>query len=224
MTSSISADAPVMQSSPQGKYGPIAPDTETKIQAALGEIDRTMIGFILSVCMAVSSSLLYLESTKDLGNGWLADLLGFWWLPYWITWFWSMTAVRKSRAAWPQFHSGKSESIFLPSNLLLCAGILLLVWQTLVLTVTIVADVFSGGFPSPNLVSSGVFSHYLLAIVSFSVLWAISCLVKLTETLHWIRLLNAQRNNEPPFQGHTLAADAVPPRGSPSFERTSEEN
>lgn len=220
----INSEPPVVPSVPQGKYGPIAPDTETKIQAALGEIDRTMIGFILAVSMAFSSSLVLIENTKDFGNGWLADLLGFWWLPYWITWFWSMRAVRKSRAAWPQFHSGKSESIFLPSNLLLSAGILLLVWQTLVLTVTVVADVFSGDLPSSNLVSSGVFFHYLLAIVGFSVLWAISCLVKLTETLHWIRLLNVQKNNEPPVQGHTLAADAVPHRVSPSFERTSEEN
>ncbi|MCA3694404.1 hypothetical protein [Aquidulcibacter sp.] len=220
----ISSEPPVAPSVPQGKYGPIAPDRETKIQAALGEIDRAMIGFILAVSMAFSSSLVLIENTKDFGNGWLADLLGFWWLPYWITWFWSMRAVRKSRAAWPQFHSGKSESIFLPSNLLLSAGILLLVWQTLVLTVTIVTYLFSRDFPSSNLVLSGVFFHYLLASVSFSALWAISDLVKVYETIQWIKVLNGQKNIEKPFQGQTLTEAPVHHPVSPSFERTSEEN
>ena len=223
MTSGISSDTPLMQSSPQGKYGPIAPDRETKIQAALGEIDRATIVLVFALSMAVSCSLLAFGDSKALEGTLLANGSGFWWLPYCAAWLWCGRAIRKSRATWPQFHSGRSESIFLPSNLLLWAGILLLCWQTLVLVFVVIANSLSGNFPSRELISNEVFSGYMMAAVGFPVLWAISCLVKVYETLQWVKVLNGEKDDAPLTLGDSVATKPFPNPTRPGSKLAPEE-
>ena len=223
MTSSISSGPSVMHSSPQGKYGPIAPDRETKIQAALGEIDRAMIVLVFALSMAVSCSLLAFGNSKALEDTLLANGSGFWWLPYCVAWLWCGIAIRKSRATWPQFHSGRSESIFLPSNLLLWAGILLVCWQTLVLVFVVIANLLSGDFPSRELISNEAFSGYMMAVVSFPVLWAISCLMKVYETFQWVKVLHGEKASAPLTQGHSVATEPFQNPTNPGSKPTPEE-
>ncbi len=209
---------------PLGRFLPLAPDRETKIHAAMGEMDRAMIGFIFAVFMAISCMVLFSKHIEVLKNTWLVDVSGLWWVPYLGACFWSNVALRESRATWPQLHSGKSESIFLPSNLLLWAGILVLVWHALVQAGSTIAGLFNTDFPSRELISNEVFSNFIAASVAFPTLWAISCLLKMMETLQWIKVLKGQKIDEPPIQEQTLTTDAVPQRVSNDFERSPEES